>query len=900
MLSNFPLGVFEIDPYDDRVFDLFPQNQEAFMPASEYTPDDRELLNYFRYFVLYVNGNSRFIAKNEAPRTGYNRNAELVSLTYPENFPWYIENWLSGHPVYAAMYASYVAATRKDLGVTPEELLPSGFGDNVMQKLGLPPSLYFAYTTELMKKQQEITDTLSKVFAKQKSFAFEFNFRQGYVSHPGNNITPEYHTLKSLLSARLQSLQLYSRCSIVAAEVVQKLHPHLTLIDALDTYDEIYAIDPIYANREHWLADTPFWAWVNTSETEADQPGLFNASGEVYAGKLLTPEIAPASPGCPPEYPSAWARRKAFDMAMQVHSIDRVTSTIVNEYEVTIPAGGGIGLPLNSPYSGALLAQMQAQSPEYGDPPEVSTTTDVTQTTTTTGSTTTTESKIIKAVYEVREYRFGPHLTSPGVVGGIINRPILAVRKKSGQIPADEIANMQTKAESLAKQTLIELWGFLPAWADLYGGTVESYVLIENGPMKNLPYYTFFSQNASIDEIQKFRDYDWVMPYAFDVVVTDNPYTTTTTTTSTTTTTVVTETTETVAELEPTTYTFTDVVEKASLKVSMTLSWVEMPDNATLQLNSSTTIRDPGTYMCYATGIDNVFNWAGTRITLLYTPSIFDPKEDSVQDANSFYSFSDLQTYMYYRAEVATLYSYYDEATEEMVEERGYAGIPTYSLEVWQNLTKELFYPGRTILEYLPSLHTTELLQSIQAIDSYFGVIAGTTFLSQYGSSAPLFPVFQESLVWDTQLNKWGKLSVQHACLTDLTPVNSHKNRRVAPQNFTMHAAMLSPSGQVQLFNDTPQDSQIRYGKVGYHRLGFTNLEELRVWFAKASKGVIQIEPSIEGDAPEVTLIQETPFTNTVSQVAYSSSSARWYNVTIKGQYDIKGIEFVGLKSSRR
>ena len=900
MLSRFPLGIFEIDPYDDRVFDLFPQNQTAFMPASEYTPQDRELLQYFRHFVIYFNGNTRFLSREEEARTSYNRNGQLVELTPASNFPWYLEDWIESHPTYAAMYKAYVAATKKNMNWVPGQLLDRGFGDKAVENLGMPPSLYFAYATEMMRKQQDIAAVITNALSQPKTFSFEFNFRQGYISHPANAATPAYHTISNLFGYRMQSLQYQSRYAIAAADILQKLYPHLTALDVLDTFSEIYSIAGTYTYPEIWLADTPFWAWVNTSGREYDQAGLFSASGEEYYGNMLSPTMAPGSPGCPPEYPSVWARRKALALSLNTHSMDRVTSTIVNEYEVTIPPGAGIGVSLDSPYSGALLAQLKAQAPAYNDSPETSTTTDVTKTTETTGESTTTESKAITAVYEVREYRVGPKLKEPGRVGGFINRPYLAVRKKSGKIPYAEIANMQAKAESLAKHTLIELWGFLPAWAEYYGGTVDSYVMIENGPMERLPNYKFFSRNASIDELQKFRDYDWIMPYVFDVVVTDNPYTTSTTTTSTTTTTTVVEVTETLEELEPTTYTFTEVIEKASLNVTLTASFVTMPDNATLELNSTTTARYPGSYMCYVSGVPNGSNWYGTRIDLLYTPRIFDPAINAVAEANSFYWFSDQQSYIYYKAEVATRYEYYDETLEDYVEERGYGGIPTYSLDVWQNLTKELFYPGRTILEYLPSLYSTELLQSIQTIDSYFGMIPGSTFLSQYGSQAPLFPVFQESLVWDTQLNKWGKFSSVHSCLTDLTPVNSHKNRRVNPQNFTMQAAMLSADGAVQLFNDTPQDSQLRYGKIGYHRLGFTNLEELRVWFAKTSKGFIQIEPSIGGDAPEVTLIQETPFTNTVSQVAYSSSSARWYNVTIKGQYDIKGIEFVGLKSSRR
>ena len=254
-----------------------------------------------------------------------------------------------------------------------------------------------------------------------------------------------------------------------------------------------------------------------------------------------------------------------------------------------------------------------------------------------------------------------------------------------------------------------------------------------------------------------------------------------------------------------------------------------------------------------------VFNsWDKSRTIYFLVPRQIPSNIEDIQPYGFEY-FSDLVNYIYELSPVAGFYSY--ETGDETgnwvtIEDPGYVGIPTLPLETWKQLTAELFYPGRSILQYLPSLHSAALLQNIQAIDSYYGQLPGGSYLNQYGSTAPLFPIFQESLVLDTQLNKWGRFSSPHSCLTDLTPINSHRNRKVNPQNFTMHAAMLSPDGWVYQFNETPQDSEIRYGKLGYHRLGFTNLEELRVWFAKSSTGYVQIEPSLHGDAPEVSLIQ--------------------------------------------
>jgi hypothetical protein len=229
-----------------------------------------------------------------------------------------------------------------------------------------------------------------------------------------------------------------------------------------------------------------------------------------------------------------------------------------------------------------------------------------------------------------------------------------------------------------------------------------------------------------------------------------------------------------------------------------------------------------------------------------------------------------------------------------------YWNLRALTLDQSRELTKGLFEPNHTILDYLPSIGKEALTLTKQTINTFLGQLPGSVWLNQYGSQAPLFPVFQEALVLDTQLNKWGKMSVPHRLLVDLSPVNSHRQRRVASTTFSIQAAMLGVEGQLFTFNDKPGYSELRYGKLGYHRLGFTDLEEMRIWFAKQSTGTLQIEPSYSGDRPESSFIQEFEFDDTTSIVANYSLSARWYNVTLKGQYDVKGIEFIGRKSARR
>ena len=169
-----------------------------------------------------------------------------------------------------------------------------------------------------------------------------------------------------------------------------------------------------------------------------------------------------------------------------------------------------------------------------------------------------------------------------------------------------------------------------------------------------------------------------------------------------------------------------------------------------------------------------------------------------------------------------------------------------------------------------------------------------TSFLLQDGSIGPIYPTIPGALVYDLQLQKWGKMKQKYKVLVDYMPLNNSTANIVNYETFGMIGGVLLESGKIALFDENPIDSYIKYGKIGYYRTGFTKAEEVRVSFRSPSTGTILLETSLNGSVIEGTLSKASVFTEQTELVFYPSSSGRWHNVVVKGNYDIKHLEFRG------
>lgn len=177
---------------------------------------------------------------------------------------------------------------------------------------------------------------------------------------------------------------------------------------------------------------------------------------------------------------------------------------------------------------------------------------------------------------------------------------------------------------------------------------------------------------------------------------------------------------------------------------------------------------------------------------------------------------------------------------------------------------------------------------------------AGTSFILQDGVPAPLYPTLKGAWVYDFILKKWGKLKAEYKCILEMSPINATHSVPLSVTNFGMDAGILDLNGDIRLFDSTPEDSWIKYGKIGYYRKGWTNAHEVRVDNRIPMTGTITLEGSTDGRLPDTTLTYTETVTGEKTYTMYPSISANWYNIKVSGKYDLTFMEFRGTIAGRR
>jgi len=179
-------------------------------------------------------------------------------------------------------------------------------------------------------------------------------------------------------------------------------------------------------------------------------------------------------------------------------------------------------------------------------------------------------------------------------------------------------------------------------------------------------------------------------------------------------------------------------------------------------------------------------------------------------------------------------------------------------------------------------------------------IIPASSFLFSLGSYAPLYPTINGAFVYDLQLKKWGKMHLSYKLLLDYSPINSSATGLVAASVFGILGGILDTEKKIRLFDTSPSDSYITYGKVGYYRLGKTSVEEVRVDFRAPSTGSIETSTSIDGAALVPALDKVQGFVGQRSATLFGVYPGAWINITIRGVYDISYLEYRGFKQGRR
>lgn len=179
--------------------------------------------------------------------------------------------------------------------------------------------------------------------------------------------------------------------------------------------------------------------------------------------------------------------------------------------------------------------------------------------------------------------------------------------------------------------------------------------------------------------------------------------------------------------------------------------------------------------------------------------------------------------------------------------------------------------------------------------------IPDTTITLQDGAPEPIYTNFLGSFIFDIQYKKWGKMWEDHTHLLDLFPINNIAGNQPIPyENFLPKAGCLKLDGYFYVFDQYPADSQIVFGKYGEYRKGYTDLHEIKIQHRTAMTGRLVVEGSMNGRDISPLVARSDTFTDTRQFNAGYSLSARWYNITVEGQYDLIHLEARGNRAGRR
>lgn len=177
----------------------------------------------------------------------------------------------------------------------------------------------------------------------------------------------------------------------------------------------------------------------------------------------------------------------------------------------------------------------------------------------------------------------------------------------------------------------------------------------------------------------------------------------------------------------------------------------------------------------------------------------------------------------------------------------------------------------------------------------------GTQFTVQTGSTEPGYVSLKGAYVYDLLLKKWGKLKADYNLITKFDSVNAFSSSQFDYTDVGLTAGLFDTvTGLISILDDAPADSFLRYGKIGYYRLGYTNIFELHVSFRHFGDCTFLIEGSTDGVALDPSLTHTETFTNVMQALIHPDISARWFTVKISGNYDLTGMEFRGKIASRR
>lgn len=200
----------------------------------------------------------------------------------------------------------------------------------------------------------------------------------------------------------------------------------------------------------------------------------------------------------------------------------------------------------------------------------------------------------------------------------------------------------------------------------------------------------------------------------------------------------------------------------------------------------------------------------------------------------------------------------------------------------------------------LPGDYTLEG-SATATIDEHDWTTLTADFNVQIGQIPIGYKTFEGAYCLDLHLKKWGKFKNTFQTLVELAPMNVFDMQNFSYPDMGMTAGICTLDGKVYLFDHLPIDSQIRYGKIGYYRLGYCHFLETRVDFRTLFGGSITLSFSDDGRIIEGDwgITQYMPY-ETFYAILFPNIRARWMTLTISGIFDLCYMESRANISGRR
>lgn len=177
-----------------------------------------------------------------------------------------------------------------------------------------------------------------------------------------------------------------------------------------------------------------------------------------------------------------------------------------------------------------------------------------------------------------------------------------------------------------------------------------------------------------------------------------------------------------------------------------------------------------------------------------------------------------------------------------------------------------------------------------------------TIFLTQTGAPGQYYPIWDRVLIYDRLLQMWGTCDIELALFIDFSPVNEvtydpvleEAVTRFTYDNFLSRLGAVLENGVTVQWDDSPEDSYIIYGKIGWRRSRMTMMTEVFLEFAENPAANIILESSLDRRTLDPYNMRSEPVVR-AGHTWYGTIAARWFNILVRGtRWHLTGLEFEG------